>query len=95
MSLEGVWARRLGGWRAACRRGESIIERMVIDMDEAQVRTLEQVRQVLQGTQSLEFRRAEDDEGRYAWIEAVLRRLEYRQLKRRDRGVVLWPTCSA
>lgn len=62
---------------------------MVIDMDEAQVRTLEQVRQVLEGTQALEFRRAEDDEGRYAWIESVLRRLEYRQLKRGDRGAVL------
>lgn len=62
---------------------------MVIDMDEAQVRTLEQVRQVLEGTQALEFRRAEDDEGRYAWIEAVLRRLEYRQLARSGRGVVL------
>jgi len=62
---------------------------MVIDMDEAQVRSLEQVRQVLEGTQSLEFRRAEDDEGRYAWIESVLRRLEYRQLKRCDRGAVL------
>jgi transposase InsO family protein len=62
---------------------------MVIDMNEAQVRTLEQVRQVLAGTHSLEFRRAEDDEGRYAWIEAVLRRLEYRQLKRGERGVVL------
>jgi len=62
---------------------------MVIDMNEAQVRTLEQVRQVLEGTQSLEFRRAEDDEGRYAWIESVLRRLEYRQLKRCHRGVVL------
>lgn len=32
---------------------------MVIDMDEAQVRTLEQVRQVVTGTQALEFRRAE------------------------------------
>ena len=58
-------------------------------MNEAQMRTLEQVRQVLEGAHSLEFRRAEDDEGRYAWIEAVLRRLEYRQLKRCDRGVVL------
>ncbi len=58
-------------------------------MNEAQVRTLEQVRQVLEGTASVEFRRAEDDEGRYAWIEAVLRRLEYRQLKRGERGVVL------
>jgi transposase InsO family protein len=62
---------------------------MVIDMNEAQVRTVEQVRQVLEGTQELEFRAAEDDEGRYEWIDSVLRRLEYRQLKRCDRGVVL------
>ena len=58
-------------------------------MNEAQVRTVEQVRQVLQGTQSLEFRRAEDDEGRYAWIESVLRRFDYRQLPRVHRGPVL------
>jgi hypothetical protein len=62
---------------------------MVIDMNEAQVRSLEQVRQVLAGTQSLEFSRAEDDEGRYAWIESVLRRFEYRQLPRAHRGPVL------
>ena len=58
-------------------------------MNEAQVRTLEQVRQVLEGTQSLEFRRAEDDEGRYSWIESVLRRLGYAQLPRAQRGPVL------
>jgi transposase InsO family protein len=62
---------------------------MVIDMNEAQVRTLEQVRQVLEGTQSLEFGQAEDDQGRYAWIESVLRRFEYRQLPRAYRGPVL------
>ena len=62
---------------------------MVIDMDEAQVRTLEQVRQVLEGTQALEFRRAEDDEGRYGWIAAVLRRFNYRQLPRGDRAPLL------
>ena len=62
---------------------------MVIDMNEGQVRSLEQVRQVLEGTQSLEFQRAEDDEGRYAWIEVVLLRFDYRRLKRCDRGVVL------
>jgi transposase InsO family protein len=67
----------------------SIIEAMVIDMNEAQVRTLEQVRQVLAGTQALEFSRAEDDEGRYEWIEQVLRRFGYRQLGRADRGPVL------
>lgn len=61
---------------------------MVIDMDEAQVRTVEQVRQVLQGTQALQFRAAEDDEGRYRWIEAVLWRLQYRRLRRADRGAV-------
>ncbi|MDP1692457.1 MAG: transposase family protein [Burkholderiaceae bacterium] len=58
-------------------------------MNEAQVRSLEQVRQVLEGTQSLEFRQAEDDPGRYAWIESVLRRFDYRQLPRAHRGPVL------
>jgi transposase InsO family protein len=62
---------------------------MVIDMNEAQVRTLEQVRQVVAGTQALEFRRTEDDAGRYAWIELVLRRFDYRHLKRAERGQVL------
>ena len=62
---------------------------MVIDMNEGQVRTLEQVRQVLEGTQALEFRQAEDDHGRYAWIESVLRRFDYRQLPRAHRGPVL------
>lgn len=62
---------------------------MVIDMNEAQVCTVEQVRQVQEGTQALQFRAAEDDEGRYRWIDAVLRRLDYRQLRRSDRGAVL------
>jgi uncharacterized protein YmfQ (DUF2313 family) len=62
---------------------------MVIDMNESQVRTVEQVRQVLQGTQALEFRIAEDDEGRYRWIASVLARLNYRALCGADRGVVL------
>ena len=62
---------------------------MVIDMNEAQVRTLEQVRLVVAGTQALEFRRAEDDEGRYGWISTVLQRFGYRTLKRPDRGLLL------
>ncbi len=66
-----------------------MIEPMVIDMNEAQVRTLEQLRQVLAGTQALEFQRAEDDQGRYGWIEQVLRRFGYRQLGRAERGAVL------
>ena len=52
---------------------------MVIEMNETQVRTLELVRRVVEGTEALEFRRCEDDEGRYAWIESVLGRFDYRQ----------------
>lgn len=62
---------------------------MVIDMNEAQVRTLAQVRAVLEGTQSLTFQRAEEGHEVYAWIESVLQRLNYRQLRRGDRGTVL------
>lgn len=77
------------GSKGADVRGVSIIEAMVIDMNEAQVRTLEQVRQVVGGTQVLEFRRAEDEQGRYGWIEQVLRRFEYRRLGRADKGALL------
>ena len=39
---------------------------MVIDMNEVQVRTLEQVREVVAGTQALDFRPGGDDAARYA-----------------------------
>ena len=58
-------------------------------MNESQVRTLEQVREVLAGTQALQMRPAADEAGRYAWIETVLKRFDYRCLKREGRGVVL------
>jgi hypothetical protein len=89
MSLDGAWRGWLGGSLGAGLRRAWIIESMMIDMNEAQARTVEQARQVLTGTQALEFRRAEDDEGRYAWIDQVLRRLDYRQLGRAHKGVVL------
>ncbi len=62
---------------------------MVIDMNEAQIRTADQVRQVLAGTQELLFRAAQDDAGRSGWIEAVLQRLGYHQLGRSGKGAVL------
>lgn len=62
---------------------------MVIDMNEAEVRTLDQVREVMAGTQALEFLPGADDAARYAWIESVLRRFNYRGLKRAERGVLL------
>ena len=58
-------------------------------MNEAQVRTLDQVREVLAGTQSLEMRPVADGAGRYALIEAALKRFDYPCLKRGERGVVL------
>ena len=86
MSLNGIRGRVaavLSGWRRRL-----IIGRMVIDMNEAQVRTLEQVRQVVEGTQTLEFKPSQDGAGRYEWISEVLRRFEYRRLKRPERGVL-------
>ena len=62
---------------------------MVIDMNESQVKTVQQVREVLAGTQALYLRPIGAEPERYAWIETVLKRLDYRQLKRGDRGVVL------
>ena len=58
-------------------------------MNEARVRTLDQVREVLAGTQALEMRPVADEAGRYAWIEEVLKRFDYRCRKRSERGVVL------
>jgi len=79
----------------AGKRGVLIIQRMVIDMNEAQVRTLEQVRQVVAGTQALEFRAAQDDESRYAWIGQVLSRFGHRQLGRADNCRFLKPSSRA
>lgn len=66
-----------------------IIHRMVIDMNKAPVSTLEQVRQVVAGTQLLEFRAAQNDEGRWAWVCQVLSRFGYRQLRHADKGILL------
>ena len=62
---------------------------MVIDMNESQVRTVEQVRKVVAGTQRLDFTGTDNDEQRYAWIGTVLQRLGYRTLARADRGLLL------
>lgn len=46
-------------------------------MNQAQLRTLGQARQVVTRAQALKFRRAENDEGRHTWIEQLLRRFGY------------------
>jgi len=47
------------------------------------------VLQVLEGPQAMKIQATAHHEGRYAWIESVLRRFEYRRLPRADRGPVL------
>ena len=61
---------------------------MVIDMNESKVRTVQQVREFLQGTRDVEFLPHGDDEARYGHIGDVVRRLGYGRLRRADRGQV-------
>jgi transposase InsO family protein len=77
------------GLPGQCAGGGSIIERMVIDMNDTQIRSLDQVRRFLDGTLGVEFKPLGDDQARYRHIGEVLRRLRYRQLGRVDRGCVL------
>lgn len=88
MSLKG-WEERVRGLTGSPPAWWVDHLGMVIDMNEAQVRTLEQVREVLAGTHLLEMRPVADEAGRYPWIETVLRRFDYRCLGRAERGVVL------
>ncbi len=59
---------------------------MIIHLDETRIRTIDDVRAVLDGTRTLAFTPAACRFERYAWITAVLARLDYRRLKRSDRG---------
>ena len=61
---------------------------MVTHMDDNHIKTLDQVRRFLEGTEALELRIEEKNE-RYAWIEATLRRFRYRALGKADKGLIL------
>jgi transposase InsO family protein len=62
---------------------------MVIDMNEARLNTVEQLRAFLDGSLEVEFRAASNDVERYGFISAVLQRFSYGRLGRRDKGVVM------
>jgi transposase InsO family protein len=62
---------------------------MVIDMKEDRLVTLPQLRQFVEATTEVEFRRCGKDEDRYRHIEGVLRRFRYARLKRADKGLVV------
>ncbi len=61
---------------------------MVTYMNDKKIETLDDVRAFLAGTAQIEFS-IEGKEARYRWIEQTLRRLKYRSLARRERGLVL------
>jgi transposase InsO family protein len=62
---------------------------MVIDMNESRLNTMAQLRAFLEGTLEVQFSPPQGDTQRYRFIEAVLKRLGYARLGRRDKGVVL------
>jgi transposase InsO family protein len=62
---------------------------MVINMNETQLCTIEQIEQFLSASTSVEFSAAGDDLERYAHISRVLKRFAYSGRKKRERGVLL------
>jgi transposase InsO family protein len=62
---------------------------MVIDMNEAKLTTLEQVKAFLTGTEAVQFSAHDKDGERYRHIGDVLRRFRYKQLGRADKGLIL------
>ena len=69
------------------RLGSIMMRGMVIDMNDAKLQTLDQLRAFLNGTVQVDF--AVAPEARYEFIARIVRRFGYGRLKRRDKGVVL------
>ncbi len=68
-----------------------IIARMVINMDETKLRTIAQLQEFLDATPEVSFTgtAGDGDAQRYEHISRVLRRFDYPQRNKRERGVVL------
>lgn len=60
---------------------------MTVTMDDAQITTLEQIKQVLQSAQAIAFKGIKREQV-YRWIEVVLKRFDYFELGRKDKGLV-------
>ena len=64
-----------------------MIRGMVIDMNDAKLKTLTQVKEFLEGTRDVGFQVREKD--RYLFIERTLGRFGYERLGRKEKGIVL------
>src|SRR5450830_852010 len=62
---------------------------MVINMNEEQIGTIEQVEQFLSASAPIEFSATGDDSERYEHIGRVLKRFDYPRRNKRERGVLL------
>lgn len=62
---------------------------MVIDMNDDKIRTLEQIRNFMSGTEGVQFRHQPERDNRYQHIADVLCRLRYYNLSKSDKGLVL------
>jgi transposase InsO family protein len=62
---------------------------MVINMNESKLCTIEQIEQFLKASTLVEFSAHGDDTERYAHISRVLKRFDYPQRNKRERGVLL------
>lgn len=62
---------------------------MVINMNEARLRTIEQIEQFLKGCEQVEFTPYDTDEQRYEHISQVLRRFDYPRRSKVERGTLL------
>ena len=67
----------------------SIIQGMVIDMNETRLCSLEQLQAFLEATAEVQFSPSAGEDARYAHIEAVLKRFGYRRLGRKHKGLAL------
>jgi hypothetical protein len=61
---------------------------MVINMDETQLCTIEQIEAFLRGSASIKFLAVGDDTERYAHISRVLKRFDYQGRTKKERGVL-------
>ena len=65
-----------------------IIQRMVIDMNEERLCTIEQVERFLSASAPIEFSASGDDTERYGHISRVPNRFDYPRRSKRERGVL-------
>jgi transposase InsO family protein len=60
---------------------------MLLNMNDQQLQTIEQVRQFIKGSQAVDFE-CQSKEEKHSWIEEVLIRFRYLRLKRAEKGII-------